>query len=127
MAAPHSFVTTLRDRWLAKRNEFIARKAPRDPNGITYGGRYCDGPDDYARRELRAYRLALAWARDISLAGEWWWAKRDSRWDVYPSSRESTMLVRVVVRGPGTSFICPKAASTRSASFSCGARGLCRP
>jgi len=85
-------IETLRARWIAKRNEYITGK--RIP------GRYFAGPDDYARRELRAYRLVLGWNRDRSLPGRWVWARRDTRWDVYPSQPRAELL-REVPDGPG--------------------------
>jgi len=88
------FVSILKNRWIAKRNEFInaARK------GKPIRG-FFDGPDGYARRELRAYRLALGWTRDRLLPGQWFWARRDTRWDVYPFEPQ-TELIRVVPDGP---------------------------
>jgi len=97
-------VAILRDRWIAKRNEFIGGK--RVPGQVFYS------PDGYARRELRAYRLAQVWARDRSLPGEWWWVKRDQRWDVYPQ-REPCTLMRVVRNGPWVELFYPDGTKAR--------------
>jgi hypothetical protein len=104
MARKSSLVETLRARWIAKRSEFIAGK--RVPLG------FHDGPDDYARRELRAYRLAQVWARDLSLPGDWYWVKRDQRWDVYPQS-EACTLMRVVRSGPWHELFYPDGTKAR--------------
>lgn len=107
--AKHAFVATLRERWLTRRNEFIGAAG----RGKSLPGRIFDGPDDYARRELRAYRLAQVWARDESLPGEWYWVRRDQRWDVYPQ-REPCTLMRVTKDGPWHTFFYPDGTKART-------------
>lgn len=92
MTTNSTFVETLRARWISKRNEFI--------QGKRVPGQIFGGPDGYARRELRAYRLATFWTRDESLPGEWWLVRRCTRWDVYPQ-QEPLRLIRYVPIGKG--------------------------
>lgn len=110
-----AFVTTLRARWIAKRNEFISEGKRVLPATWRSGGvsRH-SSPDGYAGRELRAYRLAQVWARDRSLPGEWYWVRRDQRWDVYPQ-REACTLMRVVRNGPWSELFYPDGTKTRIA------------
>lgn len=98
-----TLVATLKARWIAKRNEFIV-EGKRDG--------FHSSPDGYARRELRAYRLAQVWARDQSLPGEWYWVRRDQRWDVYPQ-REPCTLMRVVKNGPWSELFYPDGTKSR--------------
>ncbi len=106
-----NLVETLKARWIAKRNEYIS--AARKGRPLKVPGVFYQGPDAYARRELRAYRLAQVWARDKTLPGEWYWVSRDQRWDVYPG-REARTLMRVVRHGTWVELFYPDGTEART-------------